>query len=340
MRKKYCLIFSLIFIIIITGYAQDPGVFSLTLSPGGILPFETTVGEDQGDYYSTSGGLGLRGEYIPIGTPFLITGGGLDYVIAPSNTEVSNIEKRFSYLSLTGKAGFVFELMPVLSFELSGSAGYNILFGDGRIGSGPSLGGLAGLYFRLNKNLSIGLNASYVNYFKLYNDINDELNLGTAFHGLGVNISTRFSFGRQKESNLEIKDIHFFQVFPVFYKYYDENPIGEVVIKNNEKGTIKDVKVNFFIKQYMDQPKLCATIDELKDKEEIKVLIYALFADSVLSITEGTKVVAEIQTEYNYREEKQTNSLVESIKIENRNPATMSTRPMKVEARIRSPTRK
>jgi hypothetical protein len=42
----------------------------------------------------------------------------------------------------------------------------------------------------------------------------------------------------------------------------------------------------------------------------------------VLGITEGTKVLAEVQTEYKYRDEKQSGKHVESIKIQNRNAMT------------------
>ncbi|MBN2440882.1 MAG: outer membrane beta-barrel protein [Spirochaetales bacterium] len=315
MKQRYFYILFIFCVLIISGYSQEPGEFSLNLSPGGILPFPVTIGDATDDYFSIGGGIGLKGEYVLPETPFVIVGGGLDYVLAPSNEAVTTLNTSFSYLSLTGRGGVIFEVIPNIYFDIIGSAGYYLIFGEGSVGSGPSFGGEAGIAFRLNKNLSIGVNGSYTNYW----NFNQE---SPGFHGVGINIGARFSFAGQKETNLEIKDIEFYPVFPVFYKYYDENPIGEIVIKNNEKGPIKDVKVSFYIKQYMDQPKLCTTIPELKDKEEKKVSIYSLFTDNVLGITEGTKVLAEIQTEYKYRDEKQTGKLVESITIQNRNAMT------------------
>ena len=315
MKKTYSFIFFMLFLILFSGYSQDPGAFSLNLTPGGIMPFPVTILDVTDDYYTIGGGIGLKGEYIPTSMPFFITGGGIDYVLAPSNEAVANSETNFSLLSFSGKAGLVFNISPLFSCGLAGSAGYYLIFGEGEPGSGPFFGGEAGFSVRISKNLRIGINATYNNYWNLISNT-------TTYHGLGINLGTRISFTERRESNIEIKDIQFFPVFPVFYKYYDENPIGEVVIKNTEKGTIKDVKVSFYIKQYMDQPKLCTTVKELKSDDEKKIFIYALFTDNVLGITEGTKVLTEIQVEYKYRDENQKGTYVESMKIQNRNAMT------------------
>ena len=42
----------------------------------------------------------------------------------------------------------------------------------------------------------------------------------------------------------------------------------------------------------MDQPKLCKEISEMGRNEKIEVPLFALFTESILKVTEGTKVRA------------------------------------------------
>ncbi len=45
-------------------------------------------------------------------------------------------------------------------------------------------------------------------------------------------------------------------VFPVFYSYYNDNPVGTVVLKNWEKTPAEDISVSFQVKEYMTNPKV------------------------------------------------------------------------------------
>ena len=58
---------------------------------------------------------------------------------------------------------------------------------------------------------------------------------------------------------LELTKVSFYEIFPVFYKYYDENPLGNAVIHNWEESPATDVEVTVFIRHYMDIPKICRT---------------------------------------------------------------------------------
>lgn len=49
--------------------------------------------------------------------------------------------------------------------------------------------------------------------------------------------------------NVEIVEIDIDDIFPVFYKYYDENPAGKIIVRNNEDSSISDFNVSFFVEE-------------------------------------------------------------------------------------------
>ncbi len=117
-----------------------------------------------------------------------------------------------------------------------------------------------------------------------------------------------------KFSSVEINDI-----FPVFYKYYDDHPLGKAVITNGERGSIDDIKVSFFIKGYMDNPKTYSIEKPLKKGEKLEVNLFALFNDKVLEITEGTKVSSQLSVEYVLNGKHKSKTEISTVTILNRN---------------------
>ena len=120
------------------------------------------------------------------------------------------------------------------------------------------------------------------------------------------------------KANIEIPEIRFDPVFPVFYKHYDDHPVGLATVLNNEKGAIENVQISFFVNQYMDGPKECDTVEEVKKGETVEVPLYALFRDNVLGITEGTKVTANVLVNYEYGKRELTFETTETIRMYDR----------------------
>ena len=142
------------------------------------------------------------------------------------------------------------------------------------------------------------------------------------FQGMSVSLGLTYNMGASS-SNSEFKFIPKFDtIFPVFYKYYDNNPVGSVILRNMERGKIDNVKISLFVPDFMNQPKLCAELDQMKQKEEIEIPLYALFTDDILKITEGTKVSAELQVEYDFLGSRVTGRKVETLTVNNRNAMT------------------
>ncbi len=125
-----------------------------------------------------------------------------------------------------------------------------------------------------------------------------------------------------KGEGLEISSLEYYDIFPVFYKYYDQHPVAKAVLHNYEKAPAMDMRMSLFIHQYMDVPKECKLPPEIEAGVETEVELNALFNNKVLEITEGTKVAAEITYEYTIRGKKYTKQYTETIRIFDRNATT------------------
>jgi len=118
---------------------------------------------------------------------------------------------------------------------------------------------------------------------------------------------------------INISEIEFEQVFPVFHKYYDDHPIGTAFIHNRESEPVTDLTVSLFIKQYMDTPKECLSLENMEGGKISEIELNALFAERVLDITEGTKVPVEITLEYKMRGEWYRDTKTETMRLYDRN---------------------
>ena len=81
----------------------------------------------------------------------------------------------------------------------------------------------------------------YKNYLGLYQGVSAGAGMDVALGNLG--------------GSVEMPTPELRPAFPVFYKHYDDHPIGTVEIKSNLKVPATDVKAQVFIKEYMDAPK-------------------------------------------------------------------------------------
>jgi tetratricopeptide (TPR) repeat protein len=181
------------------------------------------------------------------------------------------------------------------------------------------------LFLNINPQLSVGIGSYYRTYMGTPQALLDTV---------GVYISTAYRFpisGNMnigpadsrpsdfKPSLLKVTAIETNGIFPVFYQYYDDHPIGKIEVKNGEKSSIDNLIVTVFINKYMDTPKEYAFQNPIKRGETELIDLYALFNENVLEITEGTKVAAEITLEYTVKGEKRVTNMTETLKLENRN---------------------
>jgi len=286
---------------------QDGGKLSLLVTPGINLPVGTPT-----EMFTLGGGAELSGIFSMPFAPWLGTKGSLDYSFVPTASQEAT--NNLSLLTFSAGAGPVIEAAPWLSFYAFGSGGYGLGIYKGETGGSAYIGAEAGVSFILSPSFGIGAGGGYRHYFSKPTPF---------YQGINVHLGSFIRFGQGgKKPNIEMIDIRFDPVFPVFYKHYDNHTLGSITLQNSESGPIEDVKVSLYIQQYMDGPKQCALFETMGKNETREVPLYALFADNVLSITEGTKVAAEVISEYTFRGKELTKKETQTVRLYDRNAMT------------------
>jgi tetratricopeptide (TPR) repeat protein len=303
--------------------------FSLTLTPRFTIP----LGRDTA-LYTFGGGADLKAEYRLPSLPILFIGGGIGYSFVPLQAVTS-----VSLFDVGLAAGLRYDLLPHLSLRVFGSGGYFYAFmndGTGRGGANPVAAGGTDISYTIIPALGIGLGATYRYYFGLYNDLAVTLGMTYRFAAGGGQAakpaqpapsqvkpqplkSTPQAPPEPKGKGLFVKELSLGNVFPVQHAYYDTNPLGRMVLRNTEDSPMTDITVSLIVRQFMDAPKDCGTIAELKPGEEKSVDLFALFKNSIFETKESTKVPAEITMTYTQKGKQQTTSKVETLRIYDRN---------------------
>jgi hypothetical protein len=232
------------------------------------------------------------------------------YLYSPSLAKTS----LHSVQAMVGPA-YRINLAQTLSLRGAVMAGGYFASYEGVSGGNLSVEAGMGADILLGSSLKLGVGTSF-----------DILLSGSAplLSGIGISIGATFTPGASNASNpkLQIIDPKFEPVFPVFFKWYDSNPAGTVVIVNKESRPIKNVKASIFIKEFMDAPKVFAEIPSLAKGESRELSVLALLTDKVLGVTESTKVAAEITVSYDLADGSMKVMRAETIRILDRNAMT------------------
>lgn len=291
MKKSQSLAFPVLLLILLTflflgagASAQDGSGFAVSASPTFLIPLP---GSKSAERFGYGGGASLDASWVPPGLSFLSLGASLDYFI-----EQHSSGNDLNLVGAYARAGL--RLSPWTGFEAilwgGGGAGFGILGGASALTPTVSAGLELGLY--LSPSFRLSLRASYEHWFAASEPL---------YQGIGATLSIGYNFSQaNRRSRVELRDIIIYPVFPVFYKYYDANPLGSLSVKNGEDGPITDLRVSFFVKQYMDAPTECAVIPAVKRGESVSVVLHALFNRAILGVLEPTKAQAEIVVTYRY----------------------------------------
>ncbi len=288
--------------------AQDGSGFALSLDPAVTFPFPSTPSASS---YATGFQASFGGDYVFPELPFLSVGGSFDFGYAPGP---SGQQWALTTLGLSAGPGLRLRLLPTLSANLFGRAGY-LLGSLGQVSApNPYLRAGMDLSLYLWPTFRLSAGAEYVHQFAATQ---------AQYQGIAARLSAGFNFSQlNQRARVEIRDIIINPVFPVFYKYYDDNRIGTARIWNGEDGPIRNVRVSFVVPQYMDAPKECAVIPEMKRGEEREVPLFALFTRSILSVLEPTKAQAKITVSYTYSDRERDAASESVATINDRNGMT------------------
>jgi hypothetical protein len=199
-------------------------------------------------------------------------------------------------------------------------------------GSGnPSVQGGLSLQYLVYPLLNLGIGVAYRNYLGLYQGL--EISLGSSFHITDRDYrQSRIDAGRsvrpellqgarrhQPGHGIDLEKLEMGEIFPVFHKYYDDHPVGTAVLLNREQEPLQDLRLTFYLKQYMDAPKECPCPRAMARGQTATVDVLSLFNNGILEITEATKAAAEIVLEYRMRGELYRDVRNMTVRIYDRN---------------------
>jgi tetratricopeptide (TPR) repeat protein len=105
------------------------------------------------------------------------------------------------------------------------------------------------------------------------------------------------------------------EIFPVFRSYYDDHPIGTASLKNGTAAALENVKVEIELKDYMSAKKPCTAPTTIAAGASGKVELTAVFNDSVLKITEGTKALATVTVTYTAGGKTESKDFVQTVRF-------------------------
>jgi len=83
------------------------------------------------------------------------------------------------------------------------------------------------------------------------------------------------------------------RVFVSAHKQYATEPLGRIKVRNDSGEDYKNLKLSFFIKEYMDFP-VTQEIAALKSKSSVELNLNATFNSKVLGIDEDTRVLVVV----------------------------------------------
>jgi tetratricopeptide (TPR) repeat protein len=213
------------------------------------------------------------------------------------------------------------------------------LFGYGTVGGyygllvGPfeandllvSFHGGAGANLQLFKDILFSLGAEYESYIGTINTFTIFLGINARIAGQGGGPVPLHTITPIRPDNLpvggyiEIRDVQLETVFPVLLKHYDSTPIGTAVIKNISEESVESIEVRTKPAKYIDSTKLSARIPSLAPGEETTVDLYALFNEQILNVSEGAKVVTDIDVTYRVNEREGADKETVTLEIYDRN---------------------
>jgi hypothetical protein len=277
---------------------------SIGVTPGVAIPM---FGSE--DSFSLGARARLDVDWHLPGLP-LVLNGGFEY----AGVAIPDLSGNLSIVGASLGGGLFFRPIEKLDLRVVASGGYYLGFYDGDSGGSAFIRADAGASWRFLPAISLGLSAGYSNYLSSPKPFLQTLDATLA-------ITIRPS-PEKHTPKLEMPKVELAPLFPVFRTYFDAHPFGRISLRNGEAGSIKNVRVTFFMKGYMDAPKTCVELDSMKAGESRDVDVYALLNESILGITEETKVQGTVTVTYLYNGENVVLERTETVKVYDRNAMT------------------
>ena len=274
---------------------------------------------------------------LPLGSarPFVFgMGAALDASFQLARTPRMAMQGRFAYSylspgadpassSITGSS--LISLAPGVSYRLGRSErthvrlradlGYGLVSYQELLGSNAYAAAGVELAVPLGASLAVRGTAGYQYRAQLPD-------LRTFLQGPVAGIAVAYRPGASTRSRLDIVSATAEPVFPVFYSHYDTHPFGTLILRNGERGPVRNLSVALFVPGYMNRARTVSTTQTVAEGEEVRVPLTALFSPAMLGITSATKLPAEITVGYDYLDTEKHATFDLSLEVQHRNALT------------------
>ena len=117
---------------------------------------------------------------------------------------------------------------------------------------------------------------------------------------------------------MEIVPVELTYIFSANYKYYMKNPIGRIAVQNNTDIAFSNVKVSFFLKDFMDFPS-DTIVPEIAPKSKAQVNLMATLNNRILNINEDTPIQCQLTMTYYQDGVEKTFTLNKPVKVLSKN---------------------
>ncbi|MBP3771118.1 MAG: hypothetical protein J6I53_00335 [Treponema sp.] len=144
-------------------------------------------------------------------------------------------------------------------------------------------------YFR--PELKFGVSAGFSDFYYKPDSFAKKIDLA---------LSVKYSFSRGvfAKNHVEIDEYEIEPIFPVFYNYYNDNPLGTMILFNDEDTKITDVTISLLIPEYMTMPKKCAFFKSLEMSEYFTVDLTAFINETILESLSEHKTEGKVILTY------------------------------------------
>ena len=304
-------------------FAEGAGLplFALSVVPQVSIP----LGSDA-SLFPLGGGADISATYRIPSMPLVFLGGELGYSFMSTNAVATSL----SVFDLGAQAGVHFQMTRALSARLYGEGGYFLVTmnqSGSPVNFNPFFGGAGSFGLDLTRNWSLQAGAGYRYYYGLYGALTGNIiatyRFATRTGGEEI-LPPGYAPVPNDKRGLKLLGVKLNTVFPVFYKYYDDHPIGTAILRNYETVPAEDIRAFLLVKQYMSDPKECKVPLVLAPGKDGEVDLYALFTDKVLEIAEATKVSLGLTIEYRQYGKSNHDDYVQTLSVFDRNALTWS----------------
>ncbi|MBF9016350.1 MULTISPECIES: tetratricopeptide repeat protein [unclassified Oceanispirochaeta] len=308
---KKVLFFTLLMCFLSVFFVQAESPFTILTQPTMMVPLGPAT--DGVQNFSLGGGVLLEGEFnlkTDNFLKYLHFGPQLEYGVLPINAG-STI---FSMFNFGANAGVKISPLPRTILRAWGGGGASLGMYQDESGLFPYYTAGTDVKFRLSPTVDLGVGARY---------LQGQSSIGTIYQGVAISLGLGYKF----QSGSRGADLHFTpnttEIYPLYYTWYDENPLGDVLLTNNSSEKIRNIRTSFYVPQYMDQPKYSDTVIHTMAKGDSETIpLQGLFTTRIFEINEGLKVAGEITVEYEYYGKTYSESVPLTVYINNKNAMT------------------